>query len=272
MKKNYWSDTTAVITGASSGIGASIAKKFSAQGIKVILVARNVEKLERLAAGIRANGGKAEIFPCDLSVSPNRVELIKQITENSGVPDILVNNAGIGWFGYFSQMPWDVAAQLLALDIEAPTHLTSLLLPQMIKSGKPCRIINMGSITGKMPEQGIALYSGAKSYIDSFTKSVLREIKGTHVRISVMRPGPVKTNFFDNSETFENGGRIPAEKSAITPERIANAAWNLVNHPHRFIYIPAYMYLSPFIEYLFAPVIDLVGPIMLRHRLPNSHP
>lgn len=272
MRRNDWSQTTAVITGASSGIGTAIAKKFARQGIKVLLVARNTERLNLFASEIRANGGKAEVYPSDLSLSQNRSELAQHILADTGAPDILVNNAGIGWFGYFSRMPWEVAAQLIALDIEAPTHLTSLFLPHMLESGKPCRIINMGSITGKMPEQGIALYAGAKSYLDAFTKSVYREIIRTPVRISIIRPGPVKTHFFDNSETYANGGRIPAEKSAIAPERIADVAWSLVKRPRRFVYVPFFMYFSPFIEYLFAPVIDRVGPVLLKRRLPTSRP
>jgi len=123
MRRNDWSQTTAVITGASSGIGTAIAKKFARQGIKVLLVARNTERLNLLASEIRANGGKAEVYPSDLSLSQNRSELAQHILADTGAPDILVNNAGIGWFGYFSRMPWEVAAQLIALDIEAPTHL-----------------------------------------------------------------------------------------------------------------------------------------------------
>lgn len=258
----YWYNKTALITGASSGIGASIAREFTSHGIKVVLVARRQAKLQQLAEMIHQAGGEALIFTADLTKESERVKVLKEIVEKVEIPDILVNNAGIGYYGYFSQMPWEVARDLLRLNIEATTHFTSILLPEMLKKPK-ARIINIGSIIGKMPEQGVALYAASKAYVDSFTKSIYRDLRGTNVTISVLRPGPVKTEFFDRADTFENGSRVPAERFAISAEHVARATWNLVNHPTRFRYVPFYVGITVLLEPLFSWIIDLVGPILL---------
>lgn len=259
---NEWKNKTALITGASSGIGASVAKLLATKGITVLLVARRLDKLESLAQAIRLSGGDASTFAADLSKESDRLCLVNQVLEKVGVPDILVNNAGIGWYGYFTEMSWSTASELLRLNIEGTTHLTSLLLPEMLKKPR-ARIINIGSIIGKLPEQGVALYSASKGYLDNFTKSLYRELRGTGTTISVLRPGPVKTEFFDRAESYPNGGRVPAEGVAVSSDRVARAVWFLIEHPRRFFYVPFYVALSPLLELLFSWAIDLVGPILL---------
>ena len=267
--KSEWQDKLALITGASSGIGASIAKKLASQGIRVILVARNTDNLNKLADNIRNNGGKAYCYSCDLSISENRTQLFHQIKNDQGIPDILINNAGVGWYGYFYDMPWKTADNLLSLDIIAPTHLTSLFIPYMLEL-KRSRIINIGSIAGKLPEQGIALYSAAKGYLDSFTKSLYRELRGTNLSVSIVRAGPIKTNFFSGDVETMDGRRIPAERFAIPPERVANKVWSLILHPRRYAYVPFYSFLSPLLEFLFSWLLDLVGPVLLRFSSKNK--
>lgn len=262
MRTN-WKNKTALVTGSSSGIGAAIAQKLADEGLRVILVARRLEKLEEVAAKIRSTGGLVVLYQSDLTRSEQRETLVNKIIDEVGIPEILINNAGLGWYGYFSQMPWQVAEELIALNIEASTHLTSLLLPKML--GLPtARIINIGSVAGKLPEQGIALYSATKAYLDTFTKSVYRELRGTHTSISILRAGPVKTEFFDRASDLPNGGRIPAERFAISSDRVANSVWGLIQSPHRYSYVPFYLFFSPLLEVLFSWALDLVGPILLK--------
>ncbi len=116
-----------------------------------------------------------------------------------------MNNAGIGWYGYFSNMPWSVANELIELNITSVTHLTSLFLPGMLQLSK-ARIINIGSISGKLPEQGIALYSASNAYMDAFTTSLYRELRGTNVTATVVRAGPVKSDFYDRALQSPSGG------------------------------------------------------------------
>ncbi|MHC1741134.1 MAG: SDR family NAD(P)-dependent oxidoreductase [Anaerolineaceae bacterium] len=266
---NYWNNKTALITGASGGIGAAIAETLAAQGMRVILVARDTQKLCKVTAQIRSNGGIANYYAFDLTLAENRISLINSIKNDYGIPDVLINNAGIGWYGYFSKMPWGVADNLISLNIETPAHLTSLLLPEMLKLER-ARIINIGSIAGKLPEQGVALYAASKAFLDTFTKSLFRELRGTTITASVLRAGPVKTNFFENAAEYENGSRIPAEKFAIFPEIVAQKVWSLIKHPRRFAYVPFYLFFSPLLETFFSWAIDLVGPLLLRRSDPSE--
>ena len=259
----FWNGKLVLITGASSGIGAITAKKLASEGLRIILVSRQLEKLNEVAELIRANGGTAYCFPCDLTIPQNRISLVTTIKSELGVPDIIINNAGIGWYGYFYQMPWLIAEELIELNIVAPTHLTSLFLPDMLLLKKG-RIINIGSIAGKLPEQGIALYSASKAYLDGFSSSLYRELRGTHLTVSVLRAGAVKTSFFDNASELQKGGRIPAESLAIMPDRISNKVWYLIQHPHRYIYVPFYLSLSPALEVFFSWALDIAGPVLLR--------
>lgn len=260
---NHWEGTTALITGASSGIGASIAYLLAAKGIHVILVARNATRLKNLVRSISENGGKADFIPADLTVEENRSSLYRKITEEFGTPEIIINNAGVGWYGYFSEMPWSLANNLLQLNIIAPTHLTSLFLPDMMKMNQG-HIINIGSISGKLPEQGIVLYSSSKGYLDNFTKALYRELRQSKVSVSVIRAGPVQTNFFDSAAHSPGGRRIPAESLSIPAEQVARKVWSLLEHPRRFAYVPFYTIFSPLLEIFFSWAIDLVGPILLQ--------
>jgi hypothetical protein len=256
---------TALITGASSGIGASTSLLLARKGIHVVLTARRIERLNKLKAEIDAFDGSATVIQADLSSESDRDLLYKTLLNLNLLPDILVNNAGLAWYGYFHEMPWTIADEIVKLNIEASTHLTLLFLPHMLEQ-KYGRIINIGSIAGKMPEQGIAVYSASKAYLDAFTTSIHRDLKGSGVSVSVLRAGPVKTEFFATARSLENGGSVPAERFAISVDRVSAAIWHLVQHPSRVLYVPFYLALSPLLELLFSAIIDQLGPLLLNNR------
>lgn len=253
----------ALITGASSGIGAATAFLFARQGVHVILTARRFERLQEIKGKIISSGGSATIFQADLSRESERLRLFDELTQSNLVPDILVNNAGLAWYGYFHEMPWTISRDIIDLNIEAATHMTLLFLPSMVENHYGT-VINIGSIAGKLNEQGIAVYSASKAYLDAFTTSTHRELKHSGVNISVIRAGPVKTEFFDAARNLPNGGAIPAERFAIPSDRVAKAIWSAVKHPRKVVYVPFYMVLSPLLEVLFSFIIDQAGPLLLK--------
>jgi hypothetical protein len=257
-----WSGKTALITGASSGIGAALAGFLAEKRLHVLLTARREDRLRELANQISASGGRAECFSADMGIPAEREKLFESITRSHPV-DILINNAGFGWYGYFSRMPWETARQLFAVNMEAVAHLTSLFLPGMLRR-KSGHIINIGSISGGFPNQGIAMYSGSKAFLDAFTTSLHRELRGSGVHASVMRLGPVKTEFFDQARGLENGGSVPAESMAVDVERVNRALWRLLSHPRRVVYVPAWLSVSRFAEPVFGNIVDLFGPLLLR--------
>jgi len=256
-----WKDKVALITGASSGIGEATARQLAKAGMMVIPVARRMDRLLRLKTDIQAGGGQAEIKVADLS-SENEC---KRVFEQVGAADILVNNAGFGWYGYFSKMSWKTARELLQVNITAMAYLTSLFLPGMLER-RYGHVINIGSISGSIPSQGIAMYSASKSFMDAFTTSLYRETRGTNVQVSVVRAGPVRTEFGKTALQKENGGHVPTEKIGVSAEHVAWRIWKLILNPQRMIYVPRWLRIVPWLELSFGWLEDLLGPMLLKRR------
>jgi len=260
-----WQGKVALITGASSGIGAATARRLAAEGLKVILVARRLDRLQALANEIRAAGGQAGVVSADLSTEAARLELFNKVEQQYGCPDVLFNNAGFAYYGFTDLMPWDTARAMLEVNSIAAAHLTRLFLPGMLarRSG---HIINTGSVNGVIPSQGTALYSASKAFIHAFTTALYRELVGSGVRVSEIIPGPVATELFDNSEKIENGLRVPAEAGAVSPESAASVVWSLLRWPRRYVYVPWYWHWTSLAEIFFGWAMDLVGPILLKRQ------
>ena len=258
---DQWKDKLAVITGASSGIGEALARKLAAQGLRVVLVARRRDRLETLAREIRAAGGHARILAADLRREADR----ERLCEQAGNADVLVNNAGLGWYGYGDRMAWKTAQEMLQVNVEAVVQLSLAFLARM-RQRNAGHIINIGSISGSLPSQGIALYGATKSFLDNFTTALHRELTGTHVHISVVRAGPVKTEFGEAALAQENGGHVPTEKMGVTSDKVAERVWSLIQRPRRLLYVPGYMSLVPWLELSFGWIIDQVGPLLLKKQ------
>lgn len=260
-----WSGKTALITGASSGIGAATARQFSRLGMRVILTARRRERLQRLIDEIRQAGGQAQAIPADLCDPYQRLEIAVQAQNGASAPDILVNNAGLGWYGFFSEMPWETAQNILSLNITAVAHLTRLFLPEMRRRGYG-HIINIGSISGSLPEQGITMYGASKSFLNSFTTSLHREMRGSGVHISVVRAGPVRSEFYQAAKALPGGRPVPAERLAVSCERVASRIVSLLKRPRKVVYVPTVLSLAPWVEILFGRLIDRLGPLLLKRQ------
>jgi len=258
-----WLDKIAVITGASSGIGAATARKFARQGMHVVLVARRRERLEQLADEIRLSGGKASIIAADLSTEADRERVFALVEAEYGRVDVLVNNAGLGWYGFSTDMPWTIASEILQVNVAAAVHFTLLFLKKMRSLGSG-HIINIGSISGSLPSQGVALYGATKSFLDNFTTALYRELTGTRLHVSVVRAGPVLTEFCDTAASRQGGMHVPTERMGVTADTIANQVWKLLEHPRRVIYVPRWMGITPLIENSFGWLIDRLGPLLLR--------
>jgi len=258
-----WLGKVAVITGASSGIGAATARKLASQGLKVILVARRQDRLEHLAEEIRNNGGQAETLPADLSKESERQRVYSQVESKYGHVDVLINNAGLGWYGFGTEMPWTIAYEILQVNITAVVHFTLLCLNKMRSLGSG-HIINIGSISGSLPSQGVAVYGATKSFLDNFTTALYRELTGTQLHVSVVRAGPVFTEFDEAVASLNGGLHLPTEHIGVSAETVANRIWNLLEHPRRVVYVPTWLSITPFVENTFGWIIDRLGPLLLR--------
>jgi len=258
-----WKNKIAVVTGASSGIGAATARRLAREGLGVVLVARRLDRLEELAGEIQQDGGLAYTIAADLMQESDRSHLFKEVTERYGDVDILVNNAGLGWYGYGDEMPWKTAWEMLQVNVEAVVQLTLGFLGKM-RQRDAGHIINVGSISGSIPSQGIALYGATKSFLDNFTTALYRELTGTRVHVSVVRAGPVRTEFGEAALSQENGGHVPTEHLGVTADYVAWHIWNLILRPRRVIYVPDWLRVVPWAELAFGWIIDRVGPLLLK--------
>lgn len=183
---------TALITGASSGIGAEIAKILSSEGFKVILTARRENKLRSLADSLC---GESRIVVCDLSL-PEECERLYNELKNEKI-SVLVNNAGFGSLGKFTEIPLETELKMIDTNIKAVHILTKLFLKDFVKADRGY-ILNVASSAGLMPGGPMmAAYYATKSYVVSLTGAIYEELRssGSNVHISALCPGPVDTEF-----------------------------------------------------------------------------
>jgi short-subunit dehydrogenase len=184
-----------LITGGSSGIGYALAERFASAGHALILVARDLQRLEQAAAALRAKTGAAiETVACDLS-GPDSPRALYQRLEQAGRPvDILVNNAGFGVLGHFADADPDVQRRMVQLNVAALTDLTRLFLAPMVARRRG-GILNVASTAAFQPGPLLPVYYASKAYVVSFSQALARELKGSGVAVTVLCPGPTKTDF-----------------------------------------------------------------------------
>ena len=187
---------TAVITGASSGIGMELAPLFAAQGYNLILTARRIERLQKLADDLRKTHGIAtNVIQMDIAYPFSGEALWQEISAITPDIDVLVNNAGVSDAGDFSAEVPEVAERLIHLNISTLTLLTRYVLPGMI-ARKHGKILNVASTAGFQPGgPGMAVYYATKSYVLSFSRAIRRELRGTGVSVTVLCPGATSTEF-----------------------------------------------------------------------------
>ncbi|MCJ7568632.1 MAG: SDR family NAD(P)-dependent oxidoreductase [Anaerolineales bacterium] len=253
----------AVVTGASSGIGEAAALLLSAAGFHLVLIARRLDRLEKLQSKLRKSGGAADIICSDLSQEETYSAIADQVKDIGSPIEILLNNAGFGWYRFGDEMPWSVARSMLAVNVQAVTGLTLQFLPEMKRNDRG-HIINVGSIVASIPSQGVAIYGATKAFLDGFTTSLYRELVNTGVHVSVVRTGAVKTPFFKKVVSQPGSGVIPLQRLAVHPETVAQRIIGLINRPRRAIYVPRLLWVVPWIEMYFGWLIDRLGPRLLR--------
>ncbi len=210
----------ALITGASSGIGAELASLCAAGGFGVILIARRTDRLDQLAAELTTRYGvKVRTIAADLA-SPTAPDEIYQQTRGEAI-DILINNAGFGLRGRYDQTDWEAEARLIQVNITALAHLSKLYVKDMARRGSG-RILNVGSTAAFVPGPLMAMYYASKAFVVSFSEALSKEFEGTGVSITVLCPGPTRTE-------FETAAGITDSKlfrgSAMTAKEVAQIGY-----------------------------------------------
>jgi short-subunit dehydrogenase len=202
-------DSTALITGASSGIGADIARSLARRGHGTVLVARRTERLEQLADELRTEHGvRAETLGCDLADATARDRLAGQIEELGLTVEVLVNNAGFGSGGLFQRLDQERELEMVRLNIETVVALCGRYVPQMVERDRGA-VLNVASTAAFQPLPRQATYSASKAFVLAFTDALHADLMGTGVTATSLCPGPVKTEFADTAGIAEEASGLP---------------------------------------------------------------
>lgn len=196
--KTSLSGRTALVTGASSGLGVAFARDLARRGCALVLVARSDGPMQQLAAALRDEGATVSVRPADLADAAAREALAAGLAADGIAIDVLVNNAGFGVFGPFADTEWSRLDSMLAVDVLALTHLTRLVLPGMRERGFG-RVLQVASTGAFQPTPTYAAYAAAKSYVLEFSYALDAELRGSGVRCTVVSPGVTATQFLEVS-------------------------------------------------------------------------
>ena len=191
-------DCTALVTGATAGLGAEFARQLAPRARRLILVGRRHDRLASLEESLREDFPNLAIesIPADLSLPGERERLADRIVRSEIPLNLLINNAGLGDLGPFDTAEWERLEPMLSVNVAALTHLTHLLLP-MLRARTPSAVLNVSSIAGFFPLPEMAVYAATKAYVTSFSEALRMELEPHGVAVTALCPGPVPTEFFE---------------------------------------------------------------------------
>ncbi|MEA2421870.1 MAG: uncharacterized protein QOF55_969 [Thermoleophilaceae bacterium] len=221
------------MTGASSGIGADIARELTKRGHGVTLVARREDRLRELADELKASDVRVEVIACDVSDAAARTQLVDKVNRLGLDVEVLINNAGYGSGGAFHELDGESEAAMVRVNCEAVVALTHEYLPKMIERGRG-GVLNVGSTAGEQPLPRQATYSASKAFVNTFSDALHAEMHGTGVTVTSLRPGPVKTEFGDVAGISEELFSAP-DFTIKSSEQVAAAAVEGLEHGKRTV-------------------------------------
>jgi short-subunit dehydrogenase len=223
---------TAFVTGASSGIGLELAKRFAADGFDLVLVARTGAALEELAQQVEERYGvRVHVSPMDLSRAAAPELLASELRSRGVHVDALVNSAGFNQFGAFAEADERRMLELLHVNVVALTHLTRLLIPGMIER-RWGRVVNLASNAAFQPGPLMAVYYASKAYVLSLSVALAEEVRGTGVAVTALCPGPTATGF--QAAAAMEDSKLVAGKELTTASEVADWGYEVIKRGKPF--------------------------------------
>jgi short-subunit dehydrogenase len=215
----------ALVTGASSGIGRELARRFAADGYDLVVIARRLAALDELIGEVtRAHGVKARAIAADLVEPAAARHVYDEILRGGTTVDVVVNNAGFGLQGTVAQLPLERQLEMIQVNVTALTELTRLFLPGMLERNRG-GVLNVGSTAGFQPGPMMAVYYATKAYVVSFTEALAEEVLGSALRVSCLAPGPTATGFAEEARMTETRLFRLGTMSAADVARIGYEGW-----------------------------------------------
>jgi len=255
-------DKTVIVTGGSEGVGAAAARLFAEAGANLMLVARNRKNLEAIAAELR-DKARVSIFPMDVSDADSCVDMVKKTLFEFGRIDVLVNNAGFHARGDVESVTADELARTIDVNLRAPIVLMRLVLPHIRETGGGA-IVNVASLAGRTPVPGSAAYSASKFGLRAFTFSLAEEIRDSGIKLAVVSPGPIATQFIlaDIDKTSD----LTFSQPMSSAEEVAQVILDLCGNNQREQAMPAISgllttvsYLMPWLGRILRPALERKG-------------
>lgn len=215
----------AVITGASSGLGAALANALVAKGCTVYGLSRNAEKLNAIENKL----GK-KFIPVGMNITDQKaIALWVQNTfSKSHIPDILINNAGAGYFSKIDELSLERWHEMINTNLNGAFYITSSIVPLMKINQNTCHIINVGSVLGKTARAESVAYSATKYGMQGFSEALFKELRSYKIKVTCVNPGSIDTHFFE-------GSGIPSHKNMLQPKDIAAFIIHIVETPDNFL-------------------------------------
>ncbi|XP_076821581.1 uncharacterized protein LOC143468326 isoform X2 [Clavelina lepadiformis] len=222
----------AVVTGASSGIGRSIALFLTKEGAKVCIAARSLDKLEKLKQEINKDGGDVTVFQCDVTVRGQVMNLVQHAENLWGAVDILVNSAGVMYYTHMSNVMMDDWDSMIDINCKGVTNSVGAAIPGMIKRNRG-HIVNISSDAGLRGFPGLAVYSGTKFFVEGFSQALRHEMVDKGIKVTCIQPGDVKTNLLSVTKDEDARKQYDGSTSCkiLDPEDVARAVVYILSQP-----------------------------------------
>jgi short-subunit dehydrogenase len=245
-----------IITGASSGIGEALARRFAAEGAKVVLAARSAQKLAALAAELGEE--RVLVVPTDVADSGQCARLVKRTVERFGGVDVLVNNAGRGLYGHLMETDWEHSREMWEVNFFGLLRLTRAALPYLKE--RRGMVVNISSVAGKVALPYMGEYCASKFALNAFSNALRMELAATGVRVAVVCPGRVKTRF--HASAYREG-QLPGvygfgrrRYEGVSAEQVARATLGAVRGGRREVIVPWFLRLFVGFRALFPGITD----------------
>ncbi|QIZ09804.1 SDR family oxidoreductase [Priestia megaterium] len=258
MVREHLKGKNIVITGASGGIGAEIAKLCAASGANLVLLARSIGKLEQLQTELQQKYQvKVDVFKLDVSDTAQVQEVFQRIFDKIGEIDILVNNAGFGIFREAHLATLDEIKRMFDVNVVGLMACTSMVLPKM-RERRFGHIINIASQAGKIATPKSSVYSASKHAVLGYTNSLRMELSDYNVQVTSVNPGPIATNFFNIAD--EKGTYVKnVQRFMLKPEYVAQKVVDSMLTKTREINLPRWMNMGSVVYVLFPRLFERIG-------------